>query len=438
MSRRTLLIWISPLVLVSVYAGLLLARVRHAEAATGPVYWEADLFESVRGIVGRRYVDSIDSDRSRELFYASIRAYLKGLDRYCDFYSPQQLARLQEDTRGEFSGIGVYIRTQADGLLVTAAREGYPAWQGGIRPGDLIISIEGTPIPDMPPDSVLGRLKGPVGTSVRVGVKPREGKTREVTLTRATIRIESVLGIRLVDDEHGVGYIRVDSFRESTTEDFRRGLGKLRDEGARSIILDLRHNDGGVLPTAVEIADCFLSRGDVVVTRGRREDSVKVYRAKPERTLFPDQPLVVLVNGFSASASEVVAGALQDHRRAVLVGERTYGKFLVQSIIELEDGPDRRAAIRLTTAKYLTPFGRFLQRDEERGVRGGLLPEVVVPLGDEATRALTRRWEAEANPGWHHLDAEPVNGPPDLQLKAAVDLLCGVSVVERLTDGKGR
>ncbi len=162
-------------------------------------------------------------------------------------------------------------------------------------------------------------------------------------------------------------------------------------------------------------------------------DSVRVYRAREEGTIFPDEPLVVLVNGNSASASEVVAGALQDHRRAVLVGRRTYGKFLVQSIIELEDGPDRRAALRMTTAKYLTPFGRFLQRDDDRGIRGGLLPEVVVSMSAEAQEAVRARANVAAAPGWLRLeDPDQDDGPRDLQLEAAIDLLRGVAVVEKL------
>ncbi len=434
MSRRLFLITVTPLVLVSVYAGIVFARaqqIREERAA----YFQDDLFRTVRGIVASRYVDDLSEEESRELFYAAVRGYLRELDRYCTFYAPRDLERLQADTRGEFGGIGVYLTNTKEGLLITGVREGYPAYDGGIRPGDLITAIEGRPTVDMEQSELVGALKGPVGTFVNVTAKTKEEPGRNVRLTRAIIRMESVFGTELVDEEHKIGYVRVDSFKESTVADFKRELQRLKNDlGAKSVILDLRGNDGGVLPAAIDVADRFLASGDIVTTRGRREDSVRVYRAHEPGTVFPDEPLVVLVNGHSASASEVVAGALQDHRRAVLVGRRTYGKFLVQSIIELEDGPDRRAAVRLTTAKYLTPFGRFLQRDDDRKVRGGLLPEVVVAMSEEAQLAARARWAEAAAPGWHRLEEETDEGPPDLQLAAAIDLLRGVAVVETLVD----
>jgi carboxyl-terminal processing protease len=433
MSRRYLLLWISPMLLLSVWAGLLLARTHRAEAAVQQVYWEDELFRTIRELVGRRYVDDLGPERSRELFHRSVKAYMDGLDPYCAFYAPDELTRLQEDTRGEFGGIGVYLTSTPEGLHITGVREDAPAWKGGIRPGDLIVVIEGEPVDGMSQRDLVTRLKGPVGSTVKVRVRRGEEEPFETTLTRDRIRIESVRGVRLVDEKAKIGYVRIDSFRETTVDDFREALLRLRDElGATSLVLDLRRNDGGVLPAAVDVVDRFLARGDVVTTRGRSEGSVRVYAAREEGTIFPEEPLVVLVDGTSASASEVVAGALQDHRRAVLVGERTYGKFLVQSIIELENGADTRAAIRLTTAKYLTPFGRFLQRDDERGVRGGLLPEVVVPVSADQRVALAKRWNAEHAPGWHHLEEESSEAVPDPQLEAAVDLLRGVAVVERI------
>jgi carboxyl-terminal processing protease len=434
MNRRILFIWILPLLMLSVYAGLVIARNRtEAERA---VYWEDDLFQAVREAVGDRYVDALTEEQTRELFHRSIRAYLSGLDRYCIFYTPEELEGLQADTKGEFGGIGVYLKMQDDGLLIRAVRKGYPAHDAGVRPGDLFVAIEGRKTSEIPQQELTGMLKGPVETKVVVSVKTGDAEPRDVTLTRAIIRVDSVLGARLVDAEKKIGYIRVDSFKENTVDDFQRELLKLRDElGATSVILDLRNNGGGVLPTATEIVDCFLRRGDIVITRGRLESSVRVFEAHEKGTIFPDQPMIVLVNGDSASASEVVAGALQDHRRAVLVGERTWGKFLVQSIIDLSWGGDTRAAIRMTTAKYLTPFGRCLQRDDDRGVRGGLLPEVVLPLTEEAHRALTVHWNAEMTPGWIRMPGDQLVAPPDIQLDAAIDLLRGSAVLERLTGG---
>ena len=442
MNARTFLLWISPLVIASAFIGIVVAKRESLAAAGERLYWNDSLFREVRGVVGRDYVEGISEERSRRLFYASVQAYLKGLDRYCHFYTPEDYGELEQDTKGEFGGIGVMVRTEADGaLLVTAAREGYPAWEAGIRPGDRIVEIGGVPTASLETGELHKRLKGEVGTTVDVGVTRDGGTPVTRTLTRAVIRIESVLGIRLVDDEHHVGYLRVNSFLENTVEDFRRALERLKADGAKAIILDLRQNDGGVLKTAVAMVDCFLARGEIVIQRGRGETDLRVDRANEEGTIFREESLVVLVDARSASASEIVAGALQDHRRAVLVGERTYGKFLVQTLVSLPVG-EGRAAVKLTTAKYLTPFGRFLQRDDEKGVRGGLLPEVNVPLSDEALASLRVRWEREAAPGWHRMDGaddeEEADDVADVQLAAAIDLLRGVAVVERIADGSGR
>ncbi len=441
MSRRSFLLWMSPLLIASAFVGSILARNEQYREAGDRLYWEEDLFRHVRQVVGNQYVEGLSEEKSRRLFYRSVRAYMKELDRYCDFYSPEDLKELQADTKGEFGGIGVLIRTSTeDGtLLITGAREGYPAWDSGIRPGDRIVAIGDRPTSSLAQNDLVTLLKGAAGSPVEVTIKRGEEAPMVKTLKRAIIRVESVLGARIVDPTHGIGYVRVNSFLQNTVSDFNAALERLKKKGAKSIVLDLRQNDGGVLRTAVEMVDRFLARGDIVVTRGRAKADVRVERAREEGTIFPNASLVVLVNGRSASASEVVAGALQDHRRAMLVGERTYGKFLVQSIIELAVNDKERAALRLTTAKYLTPFGRFLQRDDERGIRGGLLPEVNVPITDEELTALRGRWRLEASPGWHLIEedvkATEKAGPPDRQLDAALDLLRGVSVVEKITGG---
>jgi carboxyl-terminal processing protease len=276
---------------------------------------------------------------------------------------------------------------------------------------------------------VTGRMRGAPGSTVRVGFRRGE-EVFEVELERARIKVDSVLGVRLLDEEHGVGYLRVSSFQENTGEDARAALAQLEEEGARSIVLDLRQNRGGVLEKgAVALVDLFLAEGRIVETRGRAPDSRKFYSATADATVCPTAPLVVLVDGGSASAAEVVAGALQDHRRGFLVGERTYGKFLVQSIHRL---PDLDVAVALTTARYYTPYGRWLQRRDDEQIRGGLLPDVVVPRSREETEALVKR----VFPSHHGVDMVVAEDPvrdPDPQLDRAVKLLADY---DRLRTGR--
>ena len=223
----------------------------------------------------------------------------------------------------------------------------------------------------------------------------------------------------MVDAEAGIGYLRIVRFQENTAADLRTALAKLRKDGVRSLVLDLRSDYGGVLPASVAAADCFLSGGAVVITRGRNGDDPQAADADPDDML--EEPLVLLVDGTTASAAEILAGALQDHRRAVLVGERTYGKFLVQRIVPIRLQGEE-VAVRLTTARYYTPFGRNLQRDDARGVRGGIVPDVPVAADDAQRKAMDAAFEAQMGLDWDALPegAEP---PPDVVLDRALAVL---------------
>jgi carboxyl-terminal processing protease len=235
-------------------------------------------------------------------------------------------------------------------------------------------------------------------------------------MERAEIKVDSIVGVRLVDEAHGIGYLRVVSFQENTGVDAAFALERLKEMGARSFILDLRMNTGGVLEKgAVALVNLFLTEGVIVKTSGRTHGSRRIYEASRDGTVAPDQPLVVLVDGGSASAAEVVAGSFQDHRRGILLGTRTYGKFLVQSIHRL---PDLDVALQLTTARYYTPYGRWLQRREDKGVRGGLLPDIVVKRDSGGTERLRETFRRQHGLYLRTL-LEPEDGP-DAQLDRAL------------------
>ena len=420
MRIRTFFLWISPLVLASLLLSMLTLRALGARSER--TWWNDGVSDRLRQLVGREYVDVIDEKRGRELFYRSMEAYLRGLDDYCTFYDPEERKEMEEDTTGQFGGIGVQIDPQDEGpgLLITGIREEDPADRAGMKLGDRIVVVDGVEVGEDAVSAITKRIRGVPGSEVTIGVL-RDGERRELVMDRADIKVDSVVGVGLVDEENGIGYVRIVSFSENTGRDAAEALTRLVQRGAKSFVLDLRMNTGGVLEKgAVALVDLFLDQGVIVKTSGRAPGSRRVYEAKRAGTVAPDQPLVVLIDGGSASAAEVVAGAFQDHRRGILLGERTYGKFLVQSIHRL---PELDVALQLTTARYYTPFGRWLQRRSDPKIRGGLLPDFVVPRTTADTRNLIARFLRQH--GLHLRVLEEPEEVPDPQLARAVSLLRG-------------
>lgn len=315
----------------------------------------------------------------QELIYAAIDGMLATLDPHTHLLRPEAFRDLQRETRGEFSGLGLEITLREGNLTVVAPIEGTPAERAGLRPKDEIIEIDGVSTQGMNLPESVRRMRGPEGTRVTLSIQ-REGSPTPLSfsLVREVIKIRSIRSEVL---EGGVGYVRVRGFLESTRQDLQRALREVTAQGVKGLILDLRNNPGGLLRQAVEVADTFLKRDSLIVsTRGRRPDQSQRY---PDRRGSPyeEVPLVVLVNAGSASAAEIVTGALQDHRRALILGRRTFGKGSVQSLIPLSDG----SGLRLTTSHYFTPNGREIQEK-------GILPDVLVPQpGDEAREIIRER-----------------------------------------------
>jgi carboxyl-terminal processing protease len=312
-------------------------------------------------VVRKNYVDDV---KDKDLIYASIKGVMESLDPHSSFLTADMFREMEAETKGEFSGIGIEIDMVDGFLTVVTTMEEAPAFKAGVRPWDRIVKIDGRATGNMRPDDVVNLIRGRKGTRVTLSIT-RGGfaSPMEFEIVRDIIKVESVK-FRMLDDDYG--YIRISEFQERTGEDLETAVKALQKSGGlKGILLDLRDNPGGLLDQAVDVAGRFLSHGLITYTEGGTEDERLRFYAHGKNDYLG--PLVVLVNEGSASASEIVAGALQDTRRSVIVGTRTFGKGSVQSIFPLEDG----SAVRLTTSRYYTPSGRSIQAD-------GIHPDIVV------------------------------------------------------------
>ena len=385
------------------------------------------------------YVEEVDQ---KKLFEGSIKGMLRELDPYNAYIPEEMYSIFKQDTQGFFGGLGIQIGIRDEQLTVISPLEGTPAARAGILPGDKILFIEGESTEGMSLLEAVNILRGDPGTQVTITIRHAGSEEEtDVTITREVIEIHSVRGYRRlpngegwdywVNPEEKIGYIRLSAFQENTVAELDGVMSALVAEGVRGLVLDLRSNAGGLLGSAVAVADRFLPEGVVVSIRGRVEGT-KEERAHGEDDYPADMLLAVLVNRYSASGSEIVAGALQDYSRGTLVGEETFGKGSVQNVIPLRDDV---SAIKLTTAKYYTPSGRSFHRDP-RTKKGGLVPDIPVVFTIEQLGELHRRWQMLA------LDAElpePTGQREekpfvDTQLQRATDLLIGLHVVRSAVD----
>jgi carboxyl-terminal processing protease len=342
--------------------------------------------DDVRSIVARRYFRDVDP---RELEWSALRGMMGGLDPYSSFLSPEEAVAFREDTEGHFAGLGIEITVEKGYVTVIAPLEETPAFAAGILPGDRVIAIDGQPREFASTEEAARVLRGKPGTKIELTVL-HEGATRaeEITLTRREIDVKSVKRPRLLEDDARIGYVRITHFKPNTHQDLRAAIEGLRAKGMQALILDLRSNPGGLLDEAVEVVDLFVEEGLIVRTVGRDPAAISERYAKKEGTL-PPFPLAVLVNGGSASASEVVAGALKDLGRATIVGTRTHGKGSVQSVLTLEDG----SILKLTTAHYFTRSGRPIHREAnaKESDPWGVLPDVAADLEPRKLVEIYRR-----------------------------------------------
>jgi carboxyl-terminal processing protease len=345
-------------------SGVLADRAAAPEAESLP-WEEARLLAEVLERVRQDYVEPVDD---RRLIEAAIRGMVADLDPHSAFLDPDDYEEIRISTTGIYSGVGLEVGLEGQSVVVVTPTDEGPAARAGILPGDVILSVDGMPVDPADLEDTISRLRGPAGTRVRLAVRRDEPDVPiSFELTRARIEVHSV---RSSMETPGVGYVRISHFSETTPQDLARAVASLhRQAGGRldGLVLDLRNNPGGVLEAAIEVSDAFLESGVIVSADGRMPDSHFAAEATPG-DLIDGAPLVVLVNGGSASASEIVAGALQDHRRATLVGTVTFGKGSVQTVMPLSHG----RAIKLTTSRYFTPSGRSIH---DRGIAPDLRVE---------------------------------------------------------------
>jgi carboxyl-terminal processing protease len=416
-----------------------------AAKSNSDTYRQLNLFAEVFERVRSDYVEEVGDET---LVETAINGMLSSLDPHSSYLNAKNYKDMQVQTRGEFGGLGIEV-TMENGLVkVVSPIDDTPAAKAGIKPNDFITHLDGEPVAGLTLPEAVEKMRGPVNSSIKLTVR-REGKDPfDVSLTRAVVKIQSVKS-RL--EGENIGYIRITSFNEQTDSGLQNAVKNLKEKAGNKLIgyvLDLRNNPGGLLDQAIAVSDAFLERGEIVSTRGRRSDDAQRFNARPG-DITNGLPIVVLINGGSASASEIVAGALQDHHRAVLLGTKSFGKGSVQTIIPLPG----HGAMRLTTARYYTPSGRSIQAK-------GIEPDILVePAKIEKVAQGTIRHEADLRGALKNTDKAPAqsgggdapaNVPPgttpappaesgsvdplvlgtaeDYQLARALDMLRGVAL----------
>jgi len=328
------------------------------------LYSQVEIFSYALSTVQSEYVDE---KSPKDLIYGALRGMLSSLDPHSQFMDPDEYKDLKTETEGKFGGLGVEITLKDNLLTVISPVEDTPAWRAGIKPGDRIVKINNDVTRDMTLDDAVKKLRGDPGTKVTITIlREKDDLVKDFVIIREIIHVDDVKDPHIIGDH--IGYVRLTEFRENSQDELHQALEKLKSDGADSLILDLRNNPGGLLDVAAKVAEEFLPAGETIVsTKGRHSSQDTVSKSGNNSGDFLDWPMVVMINEGSASGSEIVAGALRDNKRAVLVGIKSFGKGSVQSVIPLPDG----SGLRLTTAKYFTPSGVCIN-----GI--GITPDVVV------------------------------------------------------------
>ena len=386
-------------------------------------YKQLNLFGEVFERVRAEYVDDVSDD---SLVESAINGMLTSLDPHSNYLNTKNFNDMKVQTRGEFGGLGIEVSMENGLVKVVSPIDDTPAARAGLKPGDLITHLDGDPVQGMTLPEAVEKMRGPVNSEIKLTIR-REGKDPfDVKLIRATIKIQSV---RSHLEGDNIAYIRITTFNEQTDVGLNNAMKNLKQQAGGKllgVILDLRNDPGGLLDQAVAVADAFLEKGEIVSTRGRRSEDAQRYNARPG-DIAAGLPVAVLINGGSASASEIVAGALQDHHRAILLGTRSFGKGSVQTIIPLPG----HGAMRLTTARYYTPSGRSIQAK-------GIDPDIVVeaakiektPEEAKVTTASDLKKDDSGDGGAEQSSVDPsiMGTPADYQLTRAVDMLRGIGL----------
>ena len=424
------------LVVVLTLVLLIIGGGNHEVTAVEDNYERLKVFTEVLSLIQANYVEET---KPGDLIYSGIKGMLEVLDPHSAFMPPDTFKEMQVETQGSFGGLGIEIAVKDRMLTVVAPIEGTPADRAGIHPGDRIVKIDGNQTKEMTLMEAVKKLRGPKGTSVTLAILREESPGPfELTLVREVIEVKSVKAKDLGD---GIAYVRISAFQERTGKDLLKAIEQLGHGVMSAMVLDLRNNPGGLLNQAVQVSDLFLDQGQLIVyTEGRLKNQNLRFSAE-HGAQFPRVPIVVLVNGGSASASEIVAGALQDWKRAVILGTKTFGKGSVQTVVPLSDG----SGLRLTTAKYFTPQGRSIHGT-------GLVPDIIVETPrPTVAKAQGGPSEKESEPGKERpekrqekkiseeegdasLQISRREGPDpnsDIQLKRAMEILKASQILEK-------
>ncbi|MFA5410630.1 MAG: S41 family peptidase [Candidatus Omnitrophota bacterium] len=382
------------------------------------LYREIELFADTLAIIQTDYVDEA---KPKDLIYGALKGMLSSLDPHSQFMDPDTYNELKVDTEGKFGGLGIVI-TIRDGLLtVVTPTEDTPAWKAGVKAGDRIVQINNELTRDMTLTDAVKRMRGKPGEAVNLTIlRESEKKLLEFKIVRDIIKIKDIKEARILED--GIAYIRLVEFRESTARDMDAALDKLKKEGMNALILDLRNNPGGLLEAAVEVTERFIEKGKLIVSTKSRKSSQDLRFLSRAKDPILDLPVVVLINEGSASGSEIVAAVFQDYKRGIVLGTKSFGKGVVQTVIPLSDG----SALRLTTSKYITPLGRIIH---EKGV----IPDIAVEegkieLATAKAEDVFEEMEKKETGKPQKKEGESWNYKSDNQLMRALDVLKALKI----------
>ena len=412
-------ILVTAMLITSITCGLTVEASKENVTADTDIYRELKLFSDVVTVIQSSYVREATP---QELIYGAINGMLTGLDSYSQFMPPDTYKEMQVETKGEFGGIGIVIGIRNGLLIIISPIEDTPGYRAGIKAGDIIAEINGKSAKKLTLMEAVKKLRGPKGTKVSIGIARKgEKELLNFDIVREVIKINSVKNARVLDNN--IGYVRIVHFNQNVFPELKKEISSLLEKKIDGLIVDVRSNPGGLLIACVKITDLFLPKGKLIVsTKGKREGQNAEFLARNEALYPMDMPLVVLINGGSASASEIFAGAMQDWHRGIILGTKSFGKGSVQTVIPLSDG----SGIRLTTAKYYTPNGRCV--DEV-----GLIPDVILEMSkEEKVELFKARIKAIENKdkAKHFILTE------DKQLQSAIRIIKAARIIRQSSKSK--